>query len=420
MTNFKNIEAEQTILGTIIMNNSKFSRVEDILEAKHFSDEANKDIFEKIVERLKVGTANEVTLKTFASADNKDYLAKLGLKASLIVDIREYAFVLVEAWRKRVLFEKLNSMKDKLQQGDSLESVLQEFDEAVKEIDSDNESLQVWDGEEISIEWAQFVQKDKMQPIISKLPTLDDALNGGLFPERLYVLGAASGAGKTFFSQTLMLNALMQNLGVLFVSMEMPKKSIFARFFSILSGISSFRLTTNKIFNWELESFHRGLDDWKTLQKRFYITDNSGLTPKNIEAALKKAMRKSPINFVVVDYAQIMRLRDAKNMNEASLIKENVTALADIAKKYKVAMLLLSQLTKANVGGQVGLGSLKGSGGLYEDADCVIAMWADDERQQKNKIKNIKIEVIKNREGSMDSLVVEFDGSKGQFKELKL
>jgi len=423
---FFNTTAEQIILGSCIMNNDQISTVADILESKHFYEPAHQEIWSKLIEKNEESVQNQVTLKNFFdSSDNINkaggslYLGTLIGSASLLVKIRFYANQIIELWQTRALLEKFEELKDALNAGEKMENVLDNLDEAVKQLDSINNTLQVFSGEEMAMEWFEFVQKGSMKPIATGIETIDRCLNGGFYQERLYLLGAASGAGKTFFSQRIMMNALESQFGVLFISMEMPKKSIFARFLSMLTGINSFRLMINNIFQWEAEKFNAGFEKWKNFQKVFHITEKSNLMPKNIEWALNKAKKKSRVDFVVIDYAQIMKLREC-NFNEASLIKENVAALVEIAKKHKVAVLLLSQLTKATVGSQVGLGSLKGSGGLYEDADCVLAMWSDEDKHANQEIKLLKMEVLKNRDGLLGSATIEFDGAKGEFKEINI
>ena len=419
--NLFNIEAEQGILGTIILNNEYLRRVEDILEVKHFAEESHKMIFEKILESKKEElVANTVTLKQFFDAnfmnlEGSKYLSTLLAEASAIIDIRDYALVIIDLWRKRQLADVINQIDFGTE---SLNSAIDKIDGAIKEIDSDLQTIQVFDGEESIIDWAQQVEKkETLTPIPTNLKTLDEMLNGGFHKEGLYVFAAASGCGKTFFSQNIILNALKLNLGTFFVSMEMPKKKIMARFLSILSKINAFRVYIGNIFEWEQEKFNYALKDWERKQKKFFIVEKVSLSPKEIESALKKVLRKSPVDLLVVDYAQIMKLREARNFNEASLIKENVNSLAKLAQKYKMAVILLSQLTKDKISGKVGLGSLKGSGGLYEDADCVIAMWQDEEKS-KEKIKNLQMEVLKNRDGMSGGLSLQFNGDIGEFKEI--
>lgn len=424
-----NTEAEQILLGSIIYNNNYLNKIDDFFDKEHFSSIEHKVIFEEILALNKQGfIADMVSLRPFFKENlilkevgSLDYLNSLLAVASSRVEIREYALIITELWKKRELENCINDVKEALSTN-TLDFAINKIENAVKKIDVNINSVQLFDGEEALNDW--YLEKDKqkvIQPIPTNIESLNKMLNGGLHKEGLYVFGAGSGTGKTFFAQNIILNALKLDYGVLFVSMEMSKRKIIARFLSILSRINSFRILINNIYNHEENDFNFALETWKSFQKKFFIVEKVSLSTKEIEFALKKALKKNPIDLIVIDYAQIMKLNLDKNFNESSLIKQNVNFLAKIAQRYKVPVFLLSQLTKDKIGDKVSLSSLKGSGGLYEDADCVIAMWNDTANQSSNtKNKVLQMEVLKNRDGLSDSVSINFNGDIGEFKEIKL
>lgn len=424
-----NTEAEQILLGSIIYNNNNLNIINDFFDKEHFSSIEHKVIFEEILALNEQGfIADMVSLKPFFKENlilkevgSLDYLNSLLAVASSRVEIREYALIITELWKKRELENCINDVKEALSTN-TLDFAINKIENAVKKIDVNINSVQLFDGEEALNDW--YLEKDKqkvIQPIPTNIESLNKMLNGGLHKEGLYVFGAGSGTGKTFFAQNIILNALKLDYGVLFVSMEMSKRKIIARFLSILSRINSFRILINNIYNHEENDFNFALETWKSFQKKFFIVEKVSLSTKEIEFALKKALKKNPIDLIVIDYAQIMKLNLDKNFNESSLIKQNVNFLAKIAQRYKVPVFLLSQLTKDKIGDKVSLSSLKGSGGLYEDADCVIAMWNDTANQSSNtKNKVLQMEVLKNRDGLSDSVSINFNGDIGEFKEIKL
>lgn len=424
-----NTEAEQILLGSIIYNNNYLNKIDDFFDKEHFSSIEHKVIFEEILALNEQGfIADMVSLRPFFKENlilkevgSLDYLNSLLAVASSSVEIREYALIITELWKKRELENCINDVKEALSTN-TLDFAINKIENAVKKIDVNINSVQLFDGEEALNDW--YLEKDKqkvIQPIPTNIESLNKMLNGGLHKEGLYVFGAGSGTGKTFFAQNIILNALKLDYGVLFVSMEMSKRKIIARFLSILSRINSFRILINNIYNHEENDFNFALETWKSFQKKFFIVEKVSLSTKEIEFALKKALKKNPIDLIVIDYAQIMKLNLDKNFNESSLIKQNVNFLAKIAQRYKVPVFLLSQLTKDKIGDKVSLSSLKGSGGLYEDADCVIAMWNDTANQSSNtKNKVLQMEVLKNRDGLSDSVSINFNGDIGEFKEIKL
>ncbi len=298
-----NIEAEQAILGTILINNDYLRRVEDILISEYFYEPAHQGIFQKILDCKKDEiTANQVTLKQFFESEasikaigGASYLATLLSHASQIVDIRDYATVIQELWRKRELSFAVDELKENLEI-EKIDNLLTKLDSSIKKIDDSISTLQVFDGEETIADWAtEAAKKEVLKPIPTNLKTLDDMLNGGFHKEGLYVFAAASGCGKTFFAQNIIINALKLEMGVFFASMEMTKRKIMARFISILSRINFFRVLIANIFEWEKERFDFALREWQSYQKKFFIVEKVAMSPKEIELSLKKCLRKSAV-----------------------------------------------------------------------------------------------------------------------------
>jgi replicative DNA helicase len=243
-------------------------------------------------------------------------------------------------------------------------------------------------------------------------------LNGGFTIDKLYTIGAAPGTGKTSMAQQIIINALEKKFGVLFISMEMERKNLFVRFLASFNSINPFRMLINNIFKHETDKFDLSLKRWNSLKENYFMTEGT-LSLKKIESTLKRKIKTNPIKLLVVDYIQIMELRDCKNISEASLIKENIRGLKELATKYHVCTIALSQLTKDMLGGKPGLKALKGSGGMGEDSDCVINLWTDSDDMEDSAIKPVNIEVAKNRNGMKGGLVVNFDGEFNRFTENK-
>jgi replicative DNA helicase len=425
LTQFTNIEAEQAILGTIIINNDYLRRVEDMLNRKHFYELAHQEIYDKILSFKMEGIgSNQISLKVFCESDpaikkigGALYLSTLLNCASSIIDIRDYAFILIELAEKRKLVAGFHEMIVLLETK-TTSDVVAKTQDLIASVDSESSEVEIFDGEQMEQALLDG-WKDGSSNII--IPTginkLDVMLNGGFTVDKLYTIGAAPGTGKTSLAQQVILNALKKEYGVLFVSMEMERKNIFARFLASFSSINPFRIVINNIFKHELDKFDNALKEWNKLKPNYFMTEKGHLTLKQIENALKRKLKASPIKLMVVDYIQIMQLRDAKNMNEASLIKENVNGLKDLATKYHVSVVALSQLTKDNLGGKPGLKALKGSGGIAEDSHCVINLWTDSEDDSQKSNKLVNVEVAKNRNGPLGNLVVNFDGEFNRFTE---
>lgn len=422
--NFYSEEAEQIVLGTILINNEYYKSVSDSLHSSHFFFPQNQAIFSRIEECLKnESVADQITLRQFFESEpsikevgGSLYLTTLLSSASTIIDIRQYANLIIDNFQKREQWsfykEALSDLETK-----SSQKVADNILDKIAKLENESQSVSVYDGADMAA-GLQEIWKKPLVGIESGIPTLDKMLNGGFYPQKLYVIGAAPGSGKTSFSQQVILNAIKKDIKALFFSMEMEKENVFTRFLSAMTKINPFRILINNIYNHEQYRFNEACKDWEKLRDKISVADKGSLTINQIRATAKRIKRKKNIGLVVVDYIQIIATREKTNLNEATLIKENVTALKEIAKDLNVVVIALSQITKDSLGGRPGLKSLKGSGGIAEGADTVINMWTDsDQEQEGNQIKNLNLEIAKNRNGRGGTLSIDFDGEFGIFKE---
>lgn len=422
--NFYSEEAENCVLGLILMNNSYYKSVSDTLQAFHFFLPQNQAIFARLEETIKnESLANSTTLKQFfeseesiKAAGGAKYLAYLLSEASSAIDIRDYANLIVDNYNKREQLATYEKAIEDLKLSNSTK-VADTVLEKLSKMNNESDVVAVFDGADMAA-GLQEIWKNPPTPIKSGIGALDEMLNGGFFPQKLYVVGAAPGTGKTSFAQQIILNALNEDKHCLFFSMEMEKENVLTRFLSAISNINPFRILLNKIFKHELEAFNLGCEKWGALQDKISITEKGMLAIRQIKATSKRVKRKRKISLIVIDYIQIIEVRDAKNFNEATLIKENVQALKELAKELNVVVIALSQITKDALGGRPGLKALKGSGGIGEGADTVINLWTDsDQEQEASRFKNLNLEVAKNRNGRSGTLSINFDGEFGIFTE---
>lgn len=429
MVELYNEEAEQIVLGTIIMDNQQFQKISDILEADFFHVKVNAKCYEYIAKNINDGgSVNLITIKQFFSnffinegleaKEGINYLQNLLSEASTAFDIREYAFLIKENHSKRILLDITKECEKEIL-SKSVVEICDKISGIISRIDADTKETPLLTTQEM----AQALQNNwdqdlSMQAIKTGLPRLDTMMNGGLYPKKLYIIGAAPGTGKTTMAQQIILHGLQSQIGCVFISMEMERENVLCRFLSSLSSINPFRIASNQVYKHEQEAFSNATQSWENISKTYMMTDKGNMTIHQIRSTIKRALRKNKIGLVVVDYVQIIPTREVKNINEASLIKENVTALKEMAKEFNIAILALSQVTKDDSGGKPSMKSLKGSGGIAEGADFVGMMWAKDDEEQNQSNKSLGFSVVKNRNGSMGEISIDYEGEFGRFTEI--
>jgi replicative DNA helicase len=429
MENLINIDAEKTILGSIIMNNQKMRLVIDFLEPKHFYYLENQKVYERIAMTLADAVADKITLKEFFNADEdlktaggSKYLAELMGSASNMANIRDYAKTLIELWQKREFNRLIDEAKESLG--------TEKFDTVKARLENDILGLALRDAKKktqhVSETMDEMDEEERLGIVTNVIPTgfpfLDEKLNGGLYAQQLAIIGARPSIGKTTIGQNIILNASKAGKKCLFVSLEVDKKRVVLKFLSNLSCLNSWRIENKKLQPYEFDILQDAKNQLREL--KIFTNDSSNMRAIDIENVIKNQIEINPVDLVVVDYVQYMRYTDAKGKNEASSIKENTTALKSMAKKYDVAMLALAQINRKGAEGanqEPTMNDLKGSGGIEEDADVLMILHRDrleNEEKQKGYFSNsAKLIIAKNRYGMTGDVGLSFDGPTGKFQE---
>ena len=415
-----NIELEQAILGTVIINNMYFDRaLADITKAEHFYEPANRVIWERIEESIMQGVVNEITLKTFfqnneviKQVGGASYLGTLLSRANGVIDIRDYAREVRELWQKREL--RFLMEKSMAELGDkSFDFIAGNLENEMLGLMANNKKKKTKEAKEI----IKQIKEDRRIGLSSKVIStgfkeLDKVLNGGIRTKYCVVIGGRAGIGKTTIAQNIILNNAMAGKTCLFISMEMTEEEVIFKFCSNLTSISSAKLQDG--FLNQSEQISRDRAEKQLEEMRIFINDSPTLRIGEINRIIKMQLEKTPVDMVFIDYIQIIRGDDTRGKNEAQIIKENTTALAGMAKQYDVAVVALAQINR-NGAEAPKIQDLKGSGGIEEDAHIVILIHRDVEKGQF--LNSGALIVAKNRRGRTCEIPICFDGEFGRFTE---
>lgn len=420
-----NIEAEQTILGSIIVNNIYFARAADFVKKEHFYEPANQEIWARLESTITNGRADQITLKNFfinndiiQTVGGLAYMATLLSRASGVIDIRDYAKEVVELWQKRKfvsLFDQsVLELKDQ-----NFSSVASHFENELIGLSVQEARKKTQTTKEILDEMDAEVLTDEFIPTGFK--ELDELLNGGIYKQQLCFIGARPSVGKTTIGQNIILNASLTGKRCLFISLEVDKRNVMFKFLSILSKVDSWRIQKGKMFDVQYRDF--AVAKQKLRDLAIPIDDSSCLTISQIGRIIKNRIDREPIDLVVVDYIQIIRGDDAKGKNEALIIKENTTVLKSFAKRFNVGILCLAQINRKAVEGakqEPTINDFKSSGGIEEDADVAIILHRDrnDEKKEGYFSTSGKLIIAKNRHGRTGEISIKFDGNIGKFDEM--
>lgn len=424
---FYNEEAEKAILGTIILNNAYLDRVSDLLEPSHFYFTHNQAVYQRFVDVAKDGVANQITLKNFFENDDHIknvggalYLSNLLGCASSIIDIRDYARIVLELSRKRLAIGLIWNYEGQLKDS--------KFNEVTANLINELTGLLINDSTKKTLDSNQLVdelEKDEKEGKGDKfVPTgfskLDEMLDGGIYSKTMMIIGARPSVGKSSIAQQVIVNTAKKGFRCFFLSLEVDRKHGLLKFLSNIASVPFWKYRKNAMN--EIE------DSRWTNAKRIYrdlkisINDSSNQNITQLEKIVKNQVERHPFDLLIVDYAQIIKGVDIRNKNEAQIIKENTTALKAMARTYDISVLVLAQINRKGVEGQdqePTVNDFKGSGGFEEDADYLLILHRNRMQDKKDGYfsNSGKLIVGKNRHGRTGEIAINFEGEFSRFTE---
>ena len=365
-----NLEAEQALLGSILVNNDIIDEVSTIISPNIFYDPAHVKIYE-VIESLnnKGMIANPITLKNFFEKDNMlievggtEYLVKLTRFSGSAKQAVDYAKVIHEMYLRRELVlisDKLSS--DTLNansQEQNAENIIEITEKSLFDLAERGSFSQSFlkfnEALDQTIEMATLAMKSD-QGIVgvpTGLTDLDEKL-GGLHKSDLVILAGRPGMGKTALATNIAYHAA-QNLlsrqeksSIAFFSLEMSSEQLSTRILSEQARIKSDDIRRGKVTESEINRYIETSRNIYNLP--LYIDETPAITISTLSNRARRIKRLFGLNLIVVDYIQLMRAPNSNNRgdNRVQEVSEITQGLKALAKELKVPVLALSQLSRA-------------------------------------------------------------------------
>tara|TARA_B110000211_G_scaffold215592_1_gene257944 strand:- start:2960 stop:4393 length:1434 start_codon:yes stop_codon:yes gene_type:complete len=457
-----NLEAEQALLGSILVNNDIIDEISSIVSSSVFYDPAHVKIYE-VIESLnnKGMIANPITLKNFFEKDNMlnevggtEYLVKLTRYSGSAKQAIDYAKIIHEMYLRRELVLISDKLSDDTLNANSQEQDAENIIESTEkslfdlaERGSFSQSfLKFNEALDQTIEMATLAMKSD-QGIVgvpTGLTDLDEKL-GGLHKSDLVILAGRPGMGKTALATNIAYHAA-QNLlsrqeksSIAFFSLEMSSEQLSTRILSEQARIKSDDIRRGKVTESEINRYIETSRNIYNLP--LYIDETPAITIATLSNRARRIKRLFGLSLIVVDYIQLMRAPNSngRNDNRVQEVSEITQGLKALAKELKVPVLALSQLSRAvesRDDKKPQLSDLRESGSIEQDADVVMFVYREAyylenkqpklgsiehaEWQSKMNDVNGLADIIlgKQRHGPTGTVKVEFEGIYTKFKDL--
>jgi replicative DNA helicase len=460
-----NIEAEQALLGALLINNDAYYRVCDFLVAEHFFDSLHAEIYDKAAALIRAGkSATTVTLKTFLDFQDRDvYLAQLVAEATTIINAGDYGRVVYDLARRRSLIAIAERMAAAAYDAAVEATPESQIDDAERELFALAETGKYGSGfqsfgaalsKALDLAARAYQRDGGLSGLATGLIDLDN-LMGGLQASDVIILAGRPGMGKTALATNIAYNIAESWRGeadasgamktvdggiVGFFSLEMSAEQLATRIVSEQTGIASNKIRRGSIDVVDYEQIVRVATDIQNLP--FYIDECGGLSIGQIAARARRLKRTSGLDLMVVDYLQLASGTTRRSSeNRVAEITEITTRLKALAKELNVPVLALSQLSRAvesREDKRPQLTDLRESGSIEQDADVVLFVHREEyyhalkkpvsdsnpekfsEWLARGEAISGKAEVIigKQRHGPVGTVELQFDASVTRFGNL--
>ena len=468
-----NIEAEQALLGAILINNEAHDRVSGFLEPDHFYDPLHKQIYETAAKLIASGKqATPITLRTFfenaepidASTTVPQYLGRLAVNAATVINARDYGRTVYDLATRRQLILIGEDMvnvaydspvdfppKEQIEEAETRLFSLAETGKYGQGFGTFNTALTT------AIEMAgnAYRRDGHLSGIATRFTGLDGKM-GGLQASDLIVLAGRPSMGKTALATNIAFNvararaeswAAKPDLSpddpnhdgavVGFFSLEMSSEQLATRILSEQSGIGSEKIRRGMISEDEFKELVTASQRMASVP--LFIDQTGGISIAQLAARARRLKRQQGLGLLVVDYLQLMTGMGKKSDNRVQEVSEITTGLKALAKELNVPIIALSQLSRAveqREDKRPQLSDLRESGSIEQDADIVMFVFREEyylerlkpsegtaeftEWYGKMQMVSGKAEVIigKQRHGPIGTVQLQFDGSVTRFSDL--
>ncbi len=431
------VEAEQSLLGGVLIDNTVWERVGDVVNEADFYRDDHRRIFRQIARLIELGKPADVVTVYEALEKNGEaehvgglaYLGEIANSTPSAANVRRYGEII----RERAILRKLVSVGDQIAasaltpSGKDAKTLLDEAEAKVFEI-AEAGARTVSGFVPIQPILGQVVDRiqelyDRDSPAgITGVPTgltdLDEKTSG-LQPSDMIVLAARPGMGKTSLALNIAENVAVEaGLPVAVFSMEMPGTQLATRFLSSVGRIDQHKIRTGKLTDEEWQRLTYALG--KLHEAPIFIDETPGLNPTDLRARCRRLHRQcGRLGLIVIDYLQLMTsLKESDNRSaELSEISRSVKSLA---KELHVPIIALSQLNRSleqRPNKRPVASDLRESGAIEQDADIIMFIYRDEIYNPDSPDKGMaELIISKHRNGSTGTVRMTFLGEFTRFE----
>lgn len=430
----QNLEAEQSILGGLMLDREALDQVGDVLLAEDFYKPAHQKIYNAIKDLHSKGQPIDIITVTnvlqgegsMEMVGGPEYLISLLDKTISSANISSHAKIVKDKATLRRLISINSQLIEKAYNQDfiDVESFVDQAESEIFKIGENKTQTGLVGSMEIvkaSIQKIEELYKNKAEitGIGTGFKKLDE-MTAGLHPGEMTIIAARPSMGKTAFSLNIAQHvALRLKKTVAYFSLEMGKESMMMRMLSAESKVSMSEIRNGRIQD---SAWPKLINAASALSEAsIFIDDTPGVSPFEIRSRARRLKAEHGLDVIMIDYLQLMSMKQKYNSREQE-VAEISKSLKAIAKELQIPIIALAQLNRGVEGRtekKPMLSDLRESGSIEQDADVIMMLYRDDYYDKENPEKQGHAEVIvgKQRNGATGPVKLRFDAQYNRFRD---
>ncbi|MGE4443489.1 MAG: replicative DNA helicase [Candidatus Altimarinota bacterium] len=428
------LEAEQSVLGSLLIDKDGFLVISDLLSKEDFYDDRNMKVYETMLELYtKNKPIDIITVKE--RLDDKKLLDEIGgisyiIELTEIVptssNIFEYASIVKNKSVNRKLIKAGNEIiLNGYDEEKNINELLEKSEKSlfgVTQVFIKNKLVHISDILDSRFEEFAEIHENpdsvKDHRLYTGFKSLDNTL-GGLKGGDMVILAARPSMGKTAFSLNLAQNIGINGKNVAIFSLEMSKEQLTDRMIASSIGINSWKLAKGELEDEEFAKLGEAME--KLSQANIYIDDSAGGNLLDLKSKSRRLKMEAGLDLIVIDYLQLMS--NGNTLNRVQEISEISRGIKSLARELNVPIIALSQLSRAvesRTDKKPILSDLRESGSIEQDADIVMMLYREEYYDEFTDRKGVTdVAVRKNRNGPVGTIELMFDRTNQRFLEME-
>ncbi|HEY5601108.1 MAG TPA: replicative DNA helicase [Patescibacteria group bacterium] len=420
----QNVEAEQSVLGALLIDKDAIISIAEILKAEHFYKDSHAEIFRScliLFEKREpidlITLTNELKKNgTLEKVGGSAYLAQLASFVPTAANITHYAKIVKDDATKRELISAASKISElSFDESNEVKDLLDQTEQAVFSISQSNLAqnfIPIRDTLAESFDRIDELHKNSgsLRGIATGFRDLDNKL-AGMQDSNLLILASRPGVGKTTLALNIaMHSAVYEKVPCGIFSLEMSKEELVDRLLVAQADVDAWRLKTGNLDDLDFDRLQEAMGE--LADAPLYIDDTPGINILEMRTKARRLQIEKGLRFLVVDYLQLIHGRNLENrVQEVSEISQS---LKNLARELKIPVLACAQLSRAVESRgtkQPVLADLRESGAIEQDADVVMFLYREDSEAHEQ----VKLSISKHRNGPLGDVDLLFRGDRVRF-----